>query len=259
LAWVMPRTMENTKEYDVIWIIKDLTITPPANYKIKISSIKNLEIGDNFVIYRSGVLNFYAKVIDNSNSNSGIYYCKIDEGVENYLNSVNPNWTTARNYKMKIQDPINMINGIDDTTHGFMVGIYANQYIKVIYSNKEYIIPMNRKMLDGTWYGVVVNIGNSWGQYNINVWTPTNSMSGDKLSSFYYKTESFTPAEAVVDSYILNRSDAFITNIRLFRSTIEEEKQVEELLSYFSKNADQAIILDNVDSRFSAPYLSRQR
>ncbi len=258
-SWVMPRNL-SPKEYSVEYITPESNLTYPANYKIKIVfGSKRFFNDDIFVISRPGSLNLYAKVIDDNNSNTGIYYCKIDSDVEQYLNSINPSWTTMRNYTMKVQEPISLIDGINETNHGFKSMIYANQYIKILYGSQEHVIAMNTRLLDNNWYGVVVNIGNSWGQYNAYVWKPSVSGSGDKLTKVFYQTVDFTPEEVVVDQYTLNRSDAYITNIRLFKSTIEEEKQPLELLSYFSKDADQALILDNADLRFSAPYISQQR
>jgi hypothetical protein len=257
-AWIYPRTPD-PKEYDIIWIQKDLTITPPANYKIKVSGAKRFAIGDYFTIFRAGSLNFYAKVIDDSNSNSGIYWCKIDSEVEIFLNSINQNWISAKNYKMKLQNPINIIDGINDTTHGLKVSVYANQYVKITYGSNEYIIAMDSKLSDNQWYGVVVNIGNSWSQYNVQIWKSSNSNFGDKLLSVFTKTISVVSGYTISDSYTINKSDAYLSNIRLFRTTIEDEKQQTELLSYFSKDADQAIILDNVEPKFSPSYISRQR
>jgi len=160
---------------------------------------------------------------------------------------------------MKLQEPINLIDGINTSNSGFKVFVCANQYIKILFGSQEHVIPISTKLLDNSWYGIVVNVGNTWGQYNAYVWKPSVSGTTDKLTKVFYKTISFTPSEVAVDEYSLNRSDCYITNIRLFKTTIEEEKQTLELLSYFSKDADQAIILDNADLRFTAPYISQQR
>jgi hypothetical protein len=197
--------------------------------------------------------------MDDSDVNNGIYWCKIDEDVENYLYSINPSWTTARNYKMKIQNPISMIDGINDKKHVFKVDVYANQYIKVIYGTSVNVIPMNQRLEDNTWYGIVVNLGNSWSQLNAHVWTSSNSNFADKLTSVFTKTVSLPPSDITITNYSINKSDAYLTNIRLFKTTVEDEKQTLELLSYLSKDADQAIILDNADEKFMNPYISRQR
>ena len=258
-AWVMPKNFA-AKEYDVEFIEKNGTLTPPANYVIKlVPTSRRFRIDDVFTISRPGALNLYAKIIDDNDFNTGRYYCKIDEDVETYLNSLNSNWASMRNYKAKLQEPINLIDGINETNHGFKANIFANQYIKILYGSQERVIPMNTRLLDNSWYGVVINIGNTWGQYNAYVWKPNVSGSGDKLVKVFYKTINLTPEEVVVDQYTLDKSDSLMTNIRLFTTTIEEEKQPLELLSYLSKDADQAIILDNCDLRFSAPYISKQR
>lgn len=255
--WVMPQQVKG--EYDVIWIQSDDTITSPANYKIKIKGTKRFEIDDVFVISRPGALNFYAKVIDDNHANNGIYWCKIDETIIQYLNSIKANWTEAKGYKMQVKDSITMLDGINETDTGFTVNIYANQYIKITYGSQEHIAVMNEKLNDNQWYGVVVNIGNSWEQYNVYVWEQHPSDEISKLRIKFYETLKFTPEYTTVDKYTIDKSPAYITNIRLFKTTIEEEKQAKELLSYFTKDADQALILDNADSKFSAPYISKQR
>jgi len=255
-AWIMPRTL--TKEYDVISIDSSMGF-PGANYTIKLApNTRKFVIDDVFTIYRPGALNLYAKVLDTSILNN-TYHCKIDEDVIDYLNSITTQWATKGSYKMKVQEPINLIDGTNETNFGLKASVFANQYIKIAYGTQERVIAMNTRMLDNSWYGVVVNIGNTWGQYNAYVWKPTVSGSGDKLTKVFYKTVNFIPEEIVIDQYHLDRSDSYITNIRLFKTTIEEEKQAMELLSYFSKDADQAIVLDNADSRYSQPYISRQR
>jgi hypothetical protein len=257
-AWVNSRK-DIDKPYDVVWIIPDDTLTYPANYKIKVSGKNRFSIDDVFVLERSATQNLYAKVIDDSNSNSGIYYCKIDKRVEDHLNSIQPLWYSKIGWKMRVKNPIVLIDGINATTTGFTVSIYADQYIKIKYGSQEYIAVMSDRLIQGNWYGVVVNIGNSWGQYNVYVWKPSLIDDIQKLQTVFYETLQFTPEETTVEQYSVDKSYSYMTNIRLFNSTIEEEKQVHELLSYFTQNADRAIILDNADPKFRAPYISQQR
>lgn len=258
--WIMPQ--EVTQEYNVLDITEDLSVVP-ANYKIEIKgTTKIFETGDIFVISRPGALNFYAKVLDASSASlsNGIYYCKIDEAVETHLASIKSNWTTAKGYKMKIKDSITILDGINvDTSTGFSVNIYANQYIKITYASQEHVAIMDEQINDNQWYGIVVNIGNSWKQYNVYVWEQHPTDADSKIRIKFYETLKFTPEYALIDRYTVDKSPAYVTNIRLFKTTIEEEKQAQELLSYFSKDADQALILDNCDYRVRMPYISKQR
>lgn len=258
--WIMPQ--EVTQEYNVLDITEDLSVVP-ANYKIEIKgTTKIFETGDIFVISRPGALNFYAKVLDASSASlsNGIYYCKIDDAVETHLASIKSNWTTAKGYKMKIKDSITILDGINvDTSTGFSVNIYANQYIKITYASQEHVAIMDEQINDNQWYGIVVNIGNSWKQYNVYVWEQHPTDADSKIRIKFYETLKFTPEYALIDRYTVDKSPAYVTNIRLFKTTIEEEKQAQELLSYFSKDADQALILDNCDYRVRMPYISKQR
>jgi hypothetical protein len=246
------------KPYDV-QISPDTTLPYPANYRITVSGKKRFAIDDVFVLERSATQNLYAKVIDDSNSNSGIYYCKIEKKVEDYLNSIQSQWYSKPGWKMRVKNPIVLIDGINATTTGFAVSIYADQYIKIKYGSQEHIAIMSDRLVQGNWYGIVVNIGNSWGQYNVYVWKPSLIDNAQKLQTVFYETLQLTPEETTVEQYSIDKSYSYMTNIRLFNSTIEEEKQVQELLSYFTQNADQAIILDNADPKFRAPYISQQR
>jgi len=234
-------------------------LTPQANFKIKISGKKRFAIDDTFVIQRSEALNFYAKVIDDNHAASGIYWCKVDQKVLDHLNSIQYQWWTKPGWKMRVKDPIVIIDGINETTTGFEVTINADQYIKIKYGLQEYITAMPQRMIQGDWHGFVINIGNSWNQYNVYVWKPSLTDDTQKLQNIFYETIPFTAQETTVDQYSVDKSYSYMTNIRLFNSTIEEERQVEELLSYFSKNADKALILDSADPRFRAPYISHQR
>jgi hypothetical protein len=256
-AWIMPQDVK--EEYEVTWIEPDSTITIPANYKIKIKGTKRFQIDDVFTIYRSEALNFYAKVIDDNHAATGIYWCQIDQPVVNYLNSVRANWNTMTGYKMKLKYPIVLLDGRNETNTGFTVSIGANQFVKIKYASQEYIAVMPEKLNDNQWYGVVVNIGNTWNQYNVYVWEQNPNTGGEKIRIKFYETMKFNPEYTKVDRYTLDKCPAYITNIRLFKTTIEEEKQPKELLSYFTKDSDQALILDNADHHFRAPYISKQR
>jgi len=257
-SWVNSRK-DIDKPYDIIWIIPDDTLTPPANFKIKVMGRKRFSINDTFVITKSESLNFYAKVIDDNHSANGIYWCKVDQKVIDHLNSIQNKWYEKPGWKMRVKDPIVLIDGINSTNNGFKIIINADQYIKIEYGSQEYISIMPERMVQGDWYGFVVNIGNSWNQYNVYVWKPSLIDSDNKLENVFYDTVLFNAEEVLIDQYNVDKSYSYMTNIRLFNSTIEEEKQVQELLSYFSQNADKALILDSADPRFRAPYISQQR
>jgi hypothetical protein len=204
-------------------------------------------------------LNLYATVIDINNTN-GEYYVLIDETIADHLETIKTNWCDARNYKMQVKGPMNLLSGVDASGNtNLSVNVYSNQYIKITYGSQEHIAMITDKVYDDEWYGYVINIGNSWGQYNVNIWKQNDTNNGDKLRSVFTKTISFTPEEIVVDHYNIDRSNSQLTNIRLYKSTLEEDKQSNELLTRFSTSADEAIILDNADDLMRIPYIAKQR
>jgi hypothetical protein len=257
-TWVNSRE-DKSPEYDIVYIERNSSLLPPANFRIKIRGKKRFGIGDNFHIYRSEFMNLYARVI--KDSGQGIYECLIDEPVLEHLDNVQSSWWTkwTNGWKLKVKDPITIIDGINQTNGGFRVTINADQYIKILYGYQEHIAILDKRLINDHWYGLVVNIGNTWGQYNVNLWEPHPTDSHSRLRSVFYETLPFSPQETEVEKYTVDKSFAYITNIRLFDSTIEEEKQTEELMSYFTQNADRALILDNADPRTGISYISQQR
>lgn len=257
-AWIRHKTFTD-KSYSVVSIVADDTITVPANYKIKAGTARRFEIGETFVISNGGALNFFAEIVDDAEAADGTYYCKIDDDVVDYLANIKSDWTTAKGYKLTVSEPVSILNGINSTDTGFRVRIYAKQFVKINYGTQSRVISLTDKLEEEEWYGIVVNIGNTWGQYNVYVWEEYPGNRTEKIRIKDYKTLPLTMEQTLVEKYTINKSDSYITNIRLFNTTIEEEKMAPELLSYFSKDADQALILDNADPRKKMPYVSKQK
>jgi hypothetical protein len=286
MAWVQPRIpISISKEYDIknispivtwpdvssfdssIGESVDASIFSGTNYIITLNSpasLLDIKIDNNVVISRPGALNFYAKIAAIS-INPLTYYCVINTMVVEDLNEIKSDWFSQKGYKLQVKDPISIIDGINDFgDHVMSVNIFANQYIAINYgdrylNNDAYVIKLDDKLVDGQWYGIVVNIGNSWGQYNVYVWEPSLTDKNAKLQNIFYETLKLYTEDIGVASYSINKSPSFLTNIRLFKTTVEEERQSNELLSYFSQDGDQLIIGDNADTIMKLPYVTKQR
>ena len=235
--------------------------TYPANYIVTVKTkSQTFQIDQYMEIWRPGSLSFYAKIINDTGTADGQYQVQIDQPVIDHLNSIKSNWADQRNYKMKIQNPVSILDGINSTVNnGWRVDIHANQYIKINYGTQEYIAIATNKLLDKEWYGIIVNIGNTWGQYNVHIYGIHPTDVKTKLQSLFYETLRFTPEATTVDYYTINKGPSYLTNLRLYNYTIEEEKQMEDLLSYFVKDGDQLVIGDNADLRFRPPYTGKQK
>lgn len=280
-AWFYPRTLpEINKTFDVQGIEPIISTIDPslmyqydaslysaANYTITLksaASLSDVQIDANVIVSRPGALNFYGKVVAIS-VNPLTYYVMINPFVLEDLIALSPNWNSMSSYKMTLKEPISILDGVNDFgDHVFSVNIFANQYIAInyghTYSNYDaYVIRMPDKILDNKWYGIVVNIGNSWGQFNTYLYEKHETDKFAKLQNIFYETLKLYPENIGVDRYTINKSPAYLTNIRLFNETIEEEKQANELLSYFSKDGDKLIVGDNGDAKVYMSYITQQR
>ena len=287
-AWIQPR-VTTSKEYNVQSILPiidssgnattldpstlyqyDASLYSSANYTITVNEntpikLADIQIDNNIVISRVGALNLYAKVVAISNDPSLLFHCIINPFVLEDMIAIKQDWNIQKGYKLTIKEPISIIDGVNDFgEHVLSVNVYANQYIAISYGHSyadynAYVMKMDERINDNQWYGIVVNIGNNWKQYNTYVWTQHESDKNAKLQNIFYETLRLYPEEIAVDMYTVNKSPAYLTNLRLFSSTIEEEKQANELLSYFSKDGDQLIISDNADPRLRLPYITHQR
>ena len=256
-AWINPN-LNTPKEYNILSITPDTSAT---YFDIRVHGTQIFNEADTFTIYRSDQLNSYATVtrVSTSSSIDIVYECKMDQPVINHLNDIQYQWWTKPNWKMRIERPITILHGRNERNTGLVATVNADQYIKINFGSQEHISIMDEKIQKGNWYGFVINIGNSWEQYNVHVWKPSLVYTDNKLQSVFYETLPFTSETIDVEEYILNKSNSYMTNIRFFNFTFEEEKQTQELLSYFTQNASRALILDNSDPKFLAPYISVQK
>jgi len=283
VAWVMPRTIPSIhKEYPVtsisggaflstydtsLFYDYDTELFTKTNYSIVLNnpvSVSSIKVDDTIVISRDGELNFYAKVVAIS-TNPLTYHVIINDYVLADLNSIKSDWYSQRGYNLTVKSPVNLLDGIDIYGESaFSVNLYANQFITITYGslytdNTEYAIRLDDKLLDNTWYGIIVNIGNEWKQCSVYVWEKHENDRNAKLQNKFYETVALTTENININHYQINKSPAYITNIRLYNVTIEEEKMSNELLTYFIKDADQIIISDLADPILRLPYITKQR
>ena len=258
-AWTMidPGVVDELSVNNITQITGDVN----SNYQISINSKHDrLQIGSYVEVYRPGALNFYAKIIDDAGSVPNSYKVWIDQPVIDHLNSIRFDWMGLSNYRLISQNPVSILDGINTTKDtGFKIDIFANQYVKIKYGQQEHIAVITDKLLNKKWYGIVVNIANTFNQYFVSIFKEHPTDSTSKLENIFYETLDLLPEETEVEFYTINKSPSLYTNLRLYATGIEEEKQINDLLRYFVKDGDQLIIGDNADIRMHAPYTGQQR
>jgi len=280
IAWMQPRTIPSlNKSFNVSTItaitsldpstlyVYDPSLYSEANYSVTLNtpaSLPEVQIDESVVIARPGALNFYAKVVAIS-INPLTYHCMINPFVLEDLVNIKSDWNTQKEYKLTRKEPVSILDGVNDFgEHVFSINVYANQYIAINYghtyaNDDAYVVRLDDKLNDNEWYGIIVNVGNSWQQYSVYVWKKHETDKNAKLQNIFYETIRLYPEEIAVHQYSINRSPGYLTNIRLYSATIEEERMSNELLSYFIKDGDQTIIADLADPLLKLPYITKQR
>lgn len=246
---------ENTNKEYAITIQPDNTISG-ANFKI-VGLDGTFEPGDVINVYRQGSINVYGTHILTTVNG---HYFYIPPRIVGEMESIRIDWYNLRNYRAKLETPINIITGISPTNDvAVTVDIFARQYIEFRISGQTHTAVLSDKLNIDEWYGSIFNMGNIWNQFNIYLWKQHETDEINKISNVYYETMKISKQELQVQEYQIKRSNSSMRNIRLYNATIEEEKQPNELLSYFIKDGDHAIINDLCEPRYKSPYVGRQR
>ena len=109
-------------------------------------------------------------------------------------------------------------------------------------------------LVNSDWYAIVVNHMNEFNQASVHIWkmkyNPNLSSAGQSkttdLSLVYTQTVDITP-EAVKSNkpFALRASTLNITNVRIWKESIEEEKQPITLNQYVVRDNHLALLIDN--------------
>ena len=161
---------------------------------------------------------------------------------------VNPtntfNFTDSENHEI--------IDGTNILDKGLIISI-SNMYIKIIINAQEYSFLHNIILSKDKWYGVVVNLSNTYGEVSAYIYVldkqnnytdPTGQT--DLEQGFAGNLETLSPHIWETDVNWSLRGNKFnVTNIRMFDKTIEEEQHTNVLQQYVVRDSQRALIIDN--------------
>lgn len=146
-------------------------------------------------------------------------------------------------------DPTNQVrNLLSSGPQGINIDlIYSStaSAVRVRVNGAEYTLQLGGVVPAGdTWYGLVVNISNKFGQVGAYLWGMQSGTSELKLLAS--KSETFSSqAVNIPTNYYISASAIGITNIRLFDSMVEEEQMSLVLTQMIVKDAHRALFIDN--------------
>lgn len=124
--------------------------------------------------------------------------------------------------------------------------------IKVKLNDNEYIYDNINPIKMDNWYGFVLNHMNNFEQLSLFLWemqynlnNPSQNRS-TKLKLLYTKNHSITKQDIILnDTYQIKSGHYYITNIRIWKESIEEEKQPIILNQYVVKDTHLSLLIDN--------------
>lgn len=145
-----------------------------------------------------------------------------------------------------------IIDGTNILDKGLIISI-SNMYIKIIINAQEYSFLHNIILSKDKWYGVVVNLSNTYGEVSAYIYVldkqnnytdPTGQ--ADLEQGFAGNLETLSPHIWVTDVNWSLRGNKFnVTNVRMFDKTIEEEQHANVLQQYVVRDSQHALIIDN--------------
>lgn len=217
-------------------------------FKLKYGGNKlNFKINDNIVIYRGNII-LYGKILSIDN---GLNVCINNLSLFKLRKSVK-DWTLINGFKIKKDYKLNLLSGYSNDNKLLSIDIYANKFIELNYNNQLYVIELTNSLNLNTWYNIAINIGNI---FNVKLFTYDSDLIKLFDNEIILSTNDIT-----IESYLIENSNSYITNIRLYNTYCYDEQSIEnDAISYFVQNAANGIILDNANIEFNSEYFGLQK
>jgi hypothetical protein len=209
--------------------------------QITTTSTTSLAVGNWVRLYGSSSQNGIKRII----SIDSLTQFTVDSSYSTFTFN-NPRFRTEKEVKFFVNEK----NSFDQ----FSISYTPSALILTVNSN-FYIYDLMDEgitLLNGSWYGLVVNLSNEFNQLSAFIWktediTTTNRNNrGKELVNIYENTKSISPVSILGDSdWILLGSQTKATNIRIFKDPVQIEEQSLILSQYVVKDTHLSLLVDN--------------
>ena len=221
--------------------IKDASLEfSKGEYYLITTTGNKFPVGEDVLIKR-GLINITGTIVEKNK-------IWLNKKIVKNLNRVNPEWYKMPGFILTSDDAVKIISGGQ-----FAVSIKGGILLSIKNEDSECCIQMSAQMLESSWYGFVVNMGE---KFSMDVYSPISQF---KRIEHVEEIDNDIYDEVKIDKLKLMHSQADLTNIRLYTvSNTEIDKQMEDLLSYNAKNDSYAVINDSADIYLNKEYIGRQ-
>ncbi len=242
---------------------------------------------------------YVALSVDNNHSGGFKVLSTLDEYQFAVANPNLPFAVNSSNWKMQKAQARNLIDGTYFESDGTLKGVRIdlvhsgtndpanNNFIQqgsieIVLNDLTYDSRLQFVPEQGEWYALVVNISNKYKQMGVNVWkmsydpTNPNQQSSDLIKvheDYRTLTQPYVfdaPKDIVTDvqdplygtdnnAYKIYTSPLLISNIRLFNSMIDIDRQSIVLNQNVVRDAQLAHIIDNAKPKLILPKFARNR
>tara|TARA_B100001287_G_C22673660_1_gene526543 strand:- start:403 stop:2364 length:1962 start_codon:yes stop_codon:yes gene_type:complete len=144
------------------------------------------------------------------------------------------------------------LDGNDIEGNGMIIKI-SRRFVMVRINNQDYEFDHSMILSTGEWYCLVVNMSNTYNEVSANIFSLddqanfTNPTGPMELENAYFgKLDMLSPQAWETEvNWSLRPSEFYITNLRVFTKTIEEEAKIPILHRYVVRDAQHLLIADN--------------
>jgi hypothetical protein len=224
-AWFKDLPPKTRVPRDLIFNIVQLTPTPQYDatlqtlvylFSITLNVQRQFSVNDIIKITRFNGFSIFGYWDSSSGSNHVI---KIPKDIVDAIQPMYPNWITqSSNYAELAQDKI-MFSGFNTNNNtGWEFSIIAKRFFLFKSNDERYYFTMREDISETEWYGLWLNISNTYGQLTVDLWKrrwDENSLTPDQttdLEKIYTQTiNTLTSEDRSYEPYSMN----FIANFDL--------------------------------------------
>lgn len=246
----------------------NVTIDNKNIFKVITNKPHNFINGDKIGIKRNATSNFLLIGTIIKIDSSLEILIELDRDILNYTFKNLPSWEGYTDFKIFKTEERVFIDSTFNTESGMKIFLYENIYFKVQLNNTYYLFSTSLQELGlemDKWFSIVVNISNNFKQLSLNIWerqwdqvlnTPATNELKIRVKGIY----EISPIHInESEYYYITASNTDITNIRIYKSIIETDKQSVILNQQIVKDANNAIIIDNALPLLDLPKLGYTR
>ncbi len=224
----------------------------------------NINVND-LVLIKNNYLDveFFGTVVQKTSISGGwLVKIQLNQEVVNYLNNSFIGWSSLLNFSISKTHPKNFISNFNGTSNGFEINLIGSKFVELkIFEtstkNLIKVIPIDYPILENEFYCLYLNYNSTFKDLFVSV------LNKNVEVVFTYKENNLLELDFINGSqkdsnFVLKTSSDFeITNIRLFKVSIEDFNVSKVASQNVLLESSKVLIVDNAIPVNKNPYIGR--